>query len=45
MEQDFADNRKKAEDDFEKKIDELRIEGMQIYTSTKIRMQTDIQNL
>lgn len=45
MEQDFAINRKKAEEDFEKKIEELRIEGMQSFTSTKIRMENDIQNL
>ena len=45
MEQDFAINRKKAEEDFEKKIEELRIEGMQNFTSTKIRMENDIQNL
>ena len=45
MEQDFAENRKKAEEDFEKKIDELRIEGMKNYTNTKIRMENDIQNL
>lgn len=45
MEQDFANNRAKAEEDFEKKIDELRVEGMQIYTNTKIKMETDIQNL
>lgn len=45
MEHDFAENRRKAEEDFEKKIDELRIEGMQAYTSTKIKMENDIQNL
>ena len=45
MEQDFAVNRKKAEEDFEKKIEELRIEGMQIFTNTKIKMENDIQNL
>ena len=45
MERDFEKNRKNAEEDFEKKIEELRIEGQQIYTSTKIKMENDIQNL
>ena len=45
MEQSFADNRRKAEEEFQKKIEELRIEGMQQYTSMKIKMETDIQNL
>ncbi len=38
MEGDFYKNRKKAEEEFEKKIEELRIEGMQFFTSTKIKM-------
>lgn len=45
METDFSKNRKKAEEDFEKKIEELRIQGMQLYTSTKIKMENDIQSL
>ena len=45
MEQSFAENRRKGEEEFEKKIEELRIEGMQLYTSMKIKMETDIQNL
>lgn len=45
METDFAKNRKKAEEDFEKKIEQLRIEGMQVFTNTKIKMENDIQSL
>ena len=45
MEQEFTEKRIEAEDDFEKKIEDLRIEGMQIFTNTKIKMENDIQNL
>lgn len=45
MEQSFADDRKKSEEEFERRIEELRIEGMQVYSSLKKKMENDIQNL
>ena len=38
MEQKFGKEREEAEKKFEKQIEDLRIEGMQIYTNTKIKM-------
>lgn len=45
MEQSFSLSRRRQEEEFEKAIDKLRVEGMQLYTSTKIKMENDIQNL
>lgn len=45
MEQSFAEDRRKSEEQFEKRIEELRIEGMQVYSSLKKKMENDIQNL
>ena len=45
MEQSFAETRKKAEDEFNKKIEDLRIEGSKHYTQTKIELEKEIQNL
>ncbi len=45
MEQSFAEDRRKSEEQFERRIEELRIEGMQVYSSLKKKMENDIQNL
>ena len=45
MEQKFTVSRKEQEEQFEKAIEKLRIEGMQTYNSTRIKMENDIQNL
>jgi dynein regulatory complex protein 1 len=44
-EEQFAAKRMKAEEDFTKKIEDLRVEGAKMYSSTKIRFETDIQTL
>jgi len=38
MEQSFAESRRRQEEEFERAIEKLRVEGMQTYTSTKIKM-------
>jgi dynein regulatory complex protein 1 len=45
MESSFAESRRRQEEEFEKAIEKLRVEGMQTFTSTKIKMENDIQNL
>jgi dynein regulatry complex protein 1 len=45
MESSFAESRRRQEEEFEKAIEKLRVEGMQTYTTTKIKMENDIQNL
>lgn len=35
----------KAEDDFTKRIEDLRVDGAKNYASTKIRLETEIQEL
>jgi dynein regulatory complex protein 1 len=44
-EEEFASKRVKAEEDFTKKIEDLRVDGAKNYASTKIRMETEIQEL
>ena len=45
MEGSFAESRKRQEEEFERAIEKLRVEGQQNYTATKIKMENDIQNL
>jgi dynein regulatory complex protein 1 len=45
MESSFAESRRRQEEEFERAIEKLRVEGMQTYTTTKIKMENDIQNL
>lgn len=45
MEHSFSLSRRRQEEEFQKAIEKLRVQGMQTYTSTKIKMENDIQNL
>lgn len=45
MESSFAESRRRQEEEFQKAIEKLRVDGMQTYTTTKIKMENDIQNL